>query len=74
MNELEKLRVLIPHWIEHNDEHAREFRKWSHKSDELSGNILAAADSISKANEYLKIALAKLGGPLEYKPTHQKIQ
>ena len=25
MNETDKLRVLIPHWIEHNEEHAREF-------------------------------------------------
>ena len=64
MTELEKLRVLIPHWIAHNEEHAREFRRWSHKSDELSGSILAAADSITQANEYLEAALAKLGGAL----------
>ena len=29
MNEVEKLRVLIPHWIEHNEEHANEFRRWA---------------------------------------------
>jgi len=66
MNELEKLRVLIPHWIEHNEEHADEFRKWSHKSGELSGEFLAAADSISQANSYLESALVKLGGALPY--------
>jgi len=68
MNEREKLRVLVPHWIEHNEEHADEFRKWSHKSGELSGEFLAAADSISQANSYLESALAKLGGglPLPY--------
>jgi hypothetical protein len=27
VNEEEKLRVLIPHWIEHNLEHAEEFRR-----------------------------------------------
>jgi hypothetical protein len=25
----EKLRVLLPHWIEHNAEHAAEFRQWA---------------------------------------------
>jgi len=25
MDEVEKLRVLLPHWIEHNSEHAEEF-------------------------------------------------
>ena len=29
MNEIEKLRVLIPHWVEHNNEHAQEFRDWA---------------------------------------------
>jgi hypothetical protein len=66
MNELEKLRVLIPHWIEHNEEHANEFRKWSHRSGELSGDFRAAADLIAQANDYLQVALAKLGGPLDY--------
>ena len=28
MNELEKLGVLIPHWIEHTQNHAAEFEKW----------------------------------------------
>ena len=72
MNEFEKLRVLIPHWIEHNEEHAREFRKWSQKSGDLAKNILAAADSITQANQHLEAALAKLGGPLEYQHSHQE--
>jgi hypothetical protein len=66
MNEFKKLRVLIPHWIEHNEEHAREFRKWSKKTGEISGSILAAADSISEANAHLEAALEKLGGALPY--------
>ena len=72
MNELEKLRVLIPHWIEHNEEHAQEFRKWAQKSGIISGNILAAADSIAQANKYLDTALEKLGGPLDYQQVHQE--
>jgi len=65
MNELKKLRIMIPHWIEHNEEHAKEFRKWAHKQWDLSGDILAAADSIAQANEYLEAALEKIGGPLD---------
>jgi hypothetical protein len=70
MKEIEKLRVLIPHWIEHNEEHANEFRRWAQKSGDISGSIIAAADSITQANEYLDAALEKLGGPLEYQPEH----
>ena len=32
MNEQEKLRVLIPHWIEHNKEHAASFEGWAAKA------------------------------------------
>ena len=32
MNEIEKLRVLVPHWIEHNAEHAHEFRIWAERA------------------------------------------
>jgi len=28
LTELEKLRVLIPHWIEHSHSHQHEFGKW----------------------------------------------
>ncbi len=28
MNEIEKLRVILPHWIEHNKSHENEFNKW----------------------------------------------
>ena len=29
MTELEKLRVMLPHWIEHNRSHGEEFKKWA---------------------------------------------
>ena len=25
---MEKLRILLPHWIEHNHNHEAEFKKW----------------------------------------------
>lgn len=69
MNEQEKLRVLIPHWIEHNEEHAKEFRRWAETAGVAVPEILAAADEIARANESLSVALEKLGGAIE-QPDH----
>ncbi len=70
MNELEKLRVLIPNWIEHNEAHADEFERWSEKAGEALEDILTAAKAMEDANEALKAALEKLGGPLEHHHHH----
>ena len=34
MNKSDKLRVLIPHWIEHNAERADEFRRWAEQASD----------------------------------------
>lgn len=65
MNEIEKLRVLLPHWIEHNEEHATEFRQWAKRTNEASTDIIAAAYQMEIVNRSLRAALEKLGGPLE---------
>ena len=64
MNEIDKLRVLIHHWIDHNEEHADEFRSYAKQAGKASTDILAAADAMSRVNEFLEAALEKLGGPL----------
>ena len=64
MNEQEKLRVLIPHWIEHNEEHADEFRRWAEQAGEATADVLAAAEGMARINMSLTEALEKLGGPL----------
>jgi predicted metallo-beta-lactamase superfamily hydrolase len=66
MDEKDKLRVLIPHWIEHNEEHAAEFRQWAEQAGEASADILTAAENMAQVNEALERALAKLGGALPY--------
>lgn len=65
MDEREKLRILLPHWISHNKEHAQEFRDWAHRVGEPLPGILAAADAVEHANEYLAQVLEELGGPAE---------
>ncbi|HDD61811.1 MAG TPA: hypothetical protein ENF22_04705 [Chloroflexi bacterium] len=66
MDEQDKLRILIPHWIAHNNEHAQEFRDWAVLTELVSAEINAAADTIDLANKSLSSALEKLGGPLQY--------
>ena len=75
MSEHEKLRVLLPHWIEHNGEHAAEFRRWAEHAGTADGpspadSILAAARLVEEANERLEEALELLGGPLEHHHPH----
>lgn len=35
MDELEKLKKLIPHWMEHNDEHTEIYQSWAKKMSSL---------------------------------------
>jgi len=64
MEDIEKLRVLIPHWITHNAEHAENFRRWADRAGVATQDILMAAEAMDRANEALADALEKLGGPL----------
>jgi hypothetical protein len=64
MNWQDKLRVLLPHWIEHNAEHAADFRTWAGRAGEAESEVEAAAVHMEAANESLASALAKLGGPI----------
>lgn len=66
MKETEKLRVLLPHWIEHNGEHAGEFRDWAQKAGAARDALLDAAHFLEQANARLQEALGQLGGPLEH--------
>jgi len=60
MKGIEKLRVLIPHWIEHNDEHAEEFCRWAERAGDAGADLLAAARWLEKASESLRAALERL--------------
>jgi hypothetical protein len=66
MSEIEKLRVLLPHWIAHNGEHAEEFREWAGRAGVAEEEVLEAARLVEEANARLEQALEQLGGPLEH--------
>jgi len=65
VDDVEKLRILLPHWMEHNAEHADEFRTWAERAraageDRLAEHITAAAEKMEAAKEDLKTALRHL--------------
>jgi hypothetical protein len=70
MNNLEKLQVLLPHWIEHHAEHAGELRTWA-KRIQLAGEadvakkLLAAAASLQQAGDHLSNLLDEFGERVE---------
>jgi hypothetical protein len=66
----DKLRILLPHWIEHNAGHLAEFREWAEKVSEVEQNILDAAAQMEGANRALEAALEKMGGALEDEHHH----
>ena len=70
MENVEKLRVLLQHWIDHNKSHAEEFSKWEKiMIEDAEGNIAAhiseAVKAVEKVNEQLTKALSEAGGPKE---------
>jgi hypothetical protein len=71
MTDQDKLRALLPHWMEHNAEHAAEFRRWAKLAGEAQYDIEAAATQMAAANEALAAALQKLGGPALHHHDHQ---
>ena len=75
MKDLEKLRVMLPHWIEHNQGHGAEFSKWAEKlvadTPEVATLLSKAVSSLQEAQSALEEALARAGGPLEGASQHE---
>jgi len=66
MNELEKLKVLLHHWMEHNTEHADSYRAWAEKAsslgnEELSKILIRLYEETRKLNELFEEAQRKIG-------------
>lgn len=67
MNDIDKLCVLLPHWLDHNTEHASEFRTWAERARQagrahLAECIEAAAQKMEGASRDLEAAIKHLGG------------
>lgn len=68
MDDIEKLRVLLPHWLEHNASHADDYRAWIERAraagaDHAAEHLAAAVEKLAGVNRDLQGALEHLGGP-----------
>lgn len=65
MDNLEKLRVLLPHWLEHNASHGQEFSHWAQlvegDNQEIAALLQRAAASLQAADASLREALHRAG-------------
>jgi hypothetical protein len=65
MDQKKKLSVVIEHWIEHNESHRGEYKKWAQTAGELGldsvkAEIEEAMEKISQSNQHLAKALKVL--------------
>jgi len=68
MENVEKLRVLLQHWIDHNKGHVEEFETWrklmtEEGQESLAGHITEAIATMAGVNAQLGKALHEVGGP-----------
>ena len=68
MEEKERLTVVIDHWIEHNQSHMSEYKKWAEKASTLNlGGVQAEIDEaigkLSLVNHHLENAKKALTPP-----------
>lgn len=62
MDQKKKLSVVIEHWIEHNESHMGEYKKWAQTARELGldkvrAEIEEAVEKLSQSNKHLEKAL-----------------
>ncbi len=74
-SDIEKLRILLPHWIEHNNSHLAEFVKWQQAvtgeaTDAAVERLAEAVEALGKAGQALDAALVELGGALAGESHH----
>lgn len=74
MTDIDKLRALLPNWIEHNVDHAAEFRVWMERAREFDQaqvveQLASAIEEMEAVNRNLRHALDHLGGALDT-PSH----
>jgi hypothetical protein len=75
MESIEKLRVLLKHWIDHNGGHVEEFKKWravmaEDNRDSMSAALTRAMSQMDEVSATLQAALDEIGGPAESSDHH----
>ena len=62
MDQKKKLSVVMEHWIEHNESHMGEYKKWAQTAGELGldkvkAEIEEAVGKLTQSNQHLEKAL-----------------
>jgi len=71
--DIEKLQMLITHWLQHNQSHGQEYAKWAAVARQ-AGNSTAAAcieqavELLAEADKAFARALESVGGPGKGEP------
>jgi hypothetical protein len=65
MDDNKKLIAVITHWVEHNESHLDDYRRWGETAaklglDSVTTEIEAAVEKLSQSNDHLKKALNAL--------------
>jgi len=68
MEEKKKLSVVIEHWVEHNQSHMDDYKKWAQKASTLNlravqTEIEEAIGKLSLVNQHLEKAMKALTSP-----------
>jgi len=66
MDEMQKLSIVIEHWIEHNQSHMGEYRRWAERAGELGleqvkAEIEEAIRMLTQSNRHLEKAKQAIG-------------
>ena len=66
MDDLQKLKHLLHHWKEHNDEHAETYRQWAERAsvlgnEELSNILAMLYNDTKKLNGLFEDAMKAIG-------------
>jgi len=74
-SDVEKLQMLLDHWLQHNESHGKEYAQWAQVAREAghpaaAGYIEEAVDLLAKADKAFEKALQSVGGPRKGQPHH----
>ena len=69
MDKMQKLSIVIEHWIEHNEAHTGEYQKWAQTAGEMELKLVKEAieeamGKLLQSNGHLEKALRALKSPL----------
>ena len=66
--DIEKLQMLLSHWLQHNESHGKEYAKWAAVARQTghattAEHIEKAVELLAKADKAFEKALQSIGGP-----------